>query len=370
MRAGATVAPLIVGLFAVVFASAASAQATTPSIQDFAKTYQATVIQAQQQCEALFADHVFDPLRTKIPLNGGKPTFAMLTNAEKVGPKDKAIATLAVKMVEKCRVAWEPVLALLPPQMNLMIQNLYRKQDAFIAELSTGKITFGEYNVAVDKIIGEATEIISGVSPSVSNPKTTTLPQTATTAKAPALIGRYFKDQSSVLPPGFSIPDPPNYRVEIDHLVFQCEKKKYALDKIEWWNASTQLVRMAIESNVAFSDIPDTSSYAVLQAMYCGQTYGGLGIRFTSEDNKLKVVEVFSGSPAEKSGLKVDDVITRVDGVSLDGLSVAQVISKTRGEPGTRISLSILRGDQATPIEISVTRENVNVPAAELDESK
>ena len=121
MRSRAIIAALILGLSAVAFASAASAEDTTLPGQDFAKSYQAAVTQAQEQCVALFADHVFDSLRTKIPLNGGKPTFAMLTNTEKVRPKDKAIAALAVKTVEKCRVGWEPVLAMLPSQMNSLI---------------------------------------------------------------------------------------------------------------------------------------------------------------------------------------------------------------------------------------------------------
>ena len=185
MRSCAIMTALILGLSSIAFANAAGAEATTPPVQDFAKSYQAAITQAQQQCLALFADHAFDPLRTKIPLNGEKPTFAMLTNTEKVGSKDKALAKLAVKTIEKCRVAWEPALAMVSPQMNLLIQNLYQKQDAFIAELSTGKITFGEYNVAVDKIIGEAAEIISGVTPSTSSSNATPTSRTPPSATAP-----------------------------------------------------------------------------------------------------------------------------------------------------------------------------------------
>lgn len=187
------------------------------------------------------------------------------------------------------------------------------------------------------------------------------------------LIGRYFADRSimNLLAPDFSIPDPPNYRFEIDDVLFKCNEKKYALDKIEFWSASNQLVRIAVPNNVIFSDIPEFSSYALQHQMYCGdQPYAGLGIRIVSENNKFKIAEVFSGSPAEKAGLKTDDVIAGVDGTAVDGLTMAQIISKTRGKPGTTALLSILRGIQTTPLEISVTRETVKAPTAQLGDPK
>ena len=76
--------------------------------------------------------------------------------------KDKRVANLAIQTHEKCRAAFEPVFAMLPPQVNSLIQGVYRKQDAFIAQLYVGKITFGEYNVALNQILGELSEVIGG----------------------------------------------------------------------------------------------------------------------------------------------------------------------------------------------------------------
>jgi uncharacterized caspase-like protein len=87
----------------------------------------------------------------------------MLTNKEKLRAKDKPLADLAIKTVEKCRSAYAPVFAMLPPQVNAVIQGVVQRQDALIAELYNGKITFGDYNVAMNRLKGELVEVLSGI---------------------------------------------------------------------------------------------------------------------------------------------------------------------------------------------------------------
>jgi hypothetical protein len=116
---------------------------------------------AAADCKALWADHAFDSLRDKIALEG-KPSFAMLTNAERLRPQDKPVADLAVKTLEKCRAAYEPTLVTLPAGGHAMIQGLERKEDALNAELYSRKITFGEYNVAMNRLTGEVAKVLSG----------------------------------------------------------------------------------------------------------------------------------------------------------------------------------------------------------------
>jgi hypothetical protein len=125
----------------------ANVPAQQPDATNFDQTFETVIAKAQRDCVALYADHAFDPLRDKVALGEDKPTFAMLTNSARLRPSDKPIADLAIKTLEKCRAGYAPAFAMLPPEVNAMEQGLQLKQDALIAELYRGKISFGDYNV-------------------------------------------------------------------------------------------------------------------------------------------------------------------------------------------------------------------------------
>ncbi|MBI3745793.1 MAG: S41 family peptidase [Chloroflexi bacterium] len=75
-------------------------------------------------------------------------------------------------------------------------------------------------------------------------------------------------------------------------------------------------------------------------------------------DCQLVVVAPLSGSPAEKAGLKPGDIISKVDGATLVGLTSDQARDKIRGKKGTDVVLTILRGT-AAPFDVSITRDVV-----------
>jgi uncharacterized caspase-like protein len=135
-----------------------------PDPTKFNQNYQAALDKARQECSAMWSDHVFDLLRNKLPLGEQKPTMAMLTNSERVRPKDKRLASLAIKANEKCRQAYSPAFALLPLSANNLIDGFQRSQDALIAELYVGKITYGEFNIQMDRLNGDLSRVLSGIS--------------------------------------------------------------------------------------------------------------------------------------------------------------------------------------------------------------
>ena len=75
------------------------------------------------------------------------------------------------------------------------------------------------------------------------------------------------------------------------------------------------------------------------------------------DNNLIKVVRVIDQTPAAKVGVKVNDLITHLDGQSVDGLTINQAIAKMRGPVNTKIKVRIVREGQNNPIELSVTRE-------------
>jgi hypothetical protein len=146
-----------------LFVGTGPLSAQQPDATKFNQNYAEALAKAKQECAALWADHVFDPLRSKLALGETKPTLSMLTNSERVRPKDRRLAELAIKTNEKCREGYSTPFAQLPPQVSSVIDGVYRTQDALIAELYIGKITLGDFNTKMDRLIGDLSRTLSGV---------------------------------------------------------------------------------------------------------------------------------------------------------------------------------------------------------------
>jgi Caspase domain len=143
------------GIAALFVAAALPAHAQQPSTVVFGASYEAAVAKAVEDCRKLWADPVFDPLRDKVPLGPQKPTMQMLTSSARLDTKDRPLGDLAIKVVARCRAAYVPAYAMLPEAARTLIEGLYREEDALIAELYIGKITFGEFNVSENRLAGE-----------------------------------------------------------------------------------------------------------------------------------------------------------------------------------------------------------------------
>ncbi len=90
--------------------------------------------------------------------------------------------------------------------------------------------------------------------------------------------------------------------------------------------------------------------------------FEGVGMEIAVKDQVLTVVTPLKGTPAERAGIKSDDKILKIDGVSTQGIDVDAAIKKIRGPKGTQVTLSIMRSGWAEPRDIKVTREVISVP--------
>lgn len=83
----------------------------------------------------------------------------------------------------------------------------------------------------------------------------------------------------------------------------------------------------------------------------------GLGLEVGMEDGYVKVISPIEDSPASRAGILPSDLITRIDGVPIKGLSIDDAVKKMRGEPNTKITLTIARKTEDKPIVVTLTRE-------------
>ena len=85
----------------------------------------------------------------------------------------------------------------------------------------------------------------------------------------------------------------------------------------------------------------------------------GVGIEITQEDGLIKIVSPIEGSPADRAGLKPGDLITKIDSTAVKSLSLNDAVKRMRGEPKTKVELTILRKDESRSFPVTITREEI-----------
>jgi carboxyl-terminal processing protease len=85
----------------------------------------------------------------------------------------------------------------------------------------------------------------------------------------------------------------------------------------------------------------------------------GVGIEITQEDGLVKVVSPIEGSPAFRAGLKPNDLITRIDEAAVKGLTLNEAVKRMRGDPNTKVVLTIYRKDENRTFPVTITREEI-----------
>ena len=89
--------------------------------------------------------------------------------------------------------------------------------------------------------------------------------------------------------------------------------------------------------------------------------FGGLGITVGMKDGALTVISPIEGTPADKAGIKSNDVILRIDGNATLGITLEEAVSKMRGKPKTPITITIVRKGEPKPFDIKIIRDIIKV---------
>lgn len=124
------------------------------------------------------------------------------------------------------------------------------------------------------------------------------------------------------------------------------------------------LINNALDGMVG--NLDPHSSYMTAAQFHDMQTeisgkFGGLGLQVQGESGHVRVVSPIDGTPAARAGIQPGDFITMVDHKSIDDLTLDQAVRKMRGDPGTKISLTIVRPKTGKTLTFDMTREIVHV---------
>ncbi|MFM2349437.1 MAG: hypothetical protein RIR04_403 [Pseudomonadota bacterium] len=129
---------------------------------------------------------------------------------------------------------------------------------------------------------------------------------------------------------------------------------------------SKKLIEAAVNGMLTSLD-PHSSymsaeDYAAMQVETKGE-FGGLGIEVTQEDGYVKVVSPIDGTPADKAGITTGDLIIKVDGKSVNGLTMDQAVDQMRGPIGSEVIITVVREGVTEPFDVSIIRDTIKVAA-------
>jgi carboxyl-terminal processing protease len=111
------------------------------------------------------------------------------------------------------------------------------------------------------------------------------------------------------------------------------------------------------------SSYMNARSFRDMQVQTRGE-FGGLGIEVSQEGGYVKVISPIDDTPAARAGIKPGDLITNLNGASVQGLTLQEAVEQMRGERGSSIKLTIRRPGTESPIELSLVREVIRPQVA------
>jgi carboxyl-terminal processing protease len=131
---------------------------------------------------------------------------------------------------------------------------------------------------------------------------------------------------------------------------------------------TADLVNGAVKGMVEALDDPysiylDKEAYKELNLQIEG-AFGGIGVEIDmNQDNQLVVVSPLPGTPAAYEGIQSGDLITKIDAQETTNMTTVEAAAVLRGEPGTTVSLEIMRPEENRSFTVQLTREQIIVPS-------
>jgi carboxyl-terminal processing protease len=139
--------------------------------------------------------------------------------------------------------------------------------------------------------------------------------------------------------------------------VFSMVKSDY-VEQVDEKKLINDAISGMVSSLDPHSQYFDKKSYKEFREGTTGK-FVGVGIEISQEDGLVKVVSPIEGSPADRAGLKPGDLITKIDEAIVKGMTLNDAVKRMRGEPKTKVVLTVFRKDENRTFPVTITREEI-----------
>jgi carboxyl-terminal processing protease len=134
--------------------------------------------------------------------------------------------------------------------------------------------------------------------------------------------------------------------------------------------SANELVYGAIRGAINTLDDPFTGfidpQVAEINRQDDSGSFEGIGAYVSMRDGRLHIVNTFKDQPAERAGIRRNDVVMEVDGTPIENMSIYEAISLIRGPAGSEVVLTILREGEE-PFDVPVVRASIEIPVIEAE---
>ncbi|MCE5322017.1 S41 family peptidase [bacterium] len=137
-------------------------------------------------------------------------------------------------------------------------------------------------------------------------------------------------------------------------------KADYYGDKVDERELTYSAIRGTLHAlGDPFTRFMDPDEYKSMREENEG-TFTGIGAQLdTNKKGEVYIKEPLPDTPAQRAGVKSNDVINAVDGKSIKGIDIEDVVKLIRGKAGTKVKLTIRRPGRAKMLDIVITRQVV-----------
>ncbi len=125
-----------------------------------------------------------------------------------------------------------------------------------------------------------------------------------------------------------------------------------------------KLIRGAIRGMLRTLD-PHTSylspEYFKEMQLETSGRFGGLGVEISIRNGVLTVVTPIEDTPAYKVGVQAGDQIIRIEKKSTKDMVLQEVVKRLRGQPGTKVKITVVRKGESKPLNFTITRQIIRI---------
>ena len=164
---------------------------------------------------------------------------------------------------------------------------------------------------------------------------------------------------------GFAMPDDDLFELRKSLRIFGAVYENVVTGYVEPVDPG-HLMRVGVDAMLdeldPYTSFMDESENARIDIITRGQ-YGGVGLKVGRRGGEITVVSPVTGASGYEQGVRTGDVIRTVAGQPTKTLSIEDVETLLRGEPGTTVRITVEREGTSAPLTFTLTRERVELPA-------
>ena len=148
-----------------------------------------------------------------------------------------------------------------------------------------------------------------------------------------------------------------NSLLKIYSQVLNVSEQRYA-DKVDIQKSVYASIRGMLRTLDPHSSFFDAQQFSQFRETQRGKFFG-LGITIAIKNSKPTVISPIPGTPAYRLGIRSGDIITKIEGLSTEGLSIQAVVDKLRGSKGTVVNISIQRAGISELLDFTIIRDAI-----------